>query len=184
MHVQARSARALRVLLAVGALALAGTLTLTAFAAKPLPKGPIAYHGGQVMNRLPDVDLIWYGNWDSSSMALLSAFSVNLGGTPYWNINTTYGDAAGIPIPNLQWFVSRTSVGYPYGTALTDANVLSIVNDAITSGALSSSPNAVYVVLTSADVDETSGFGAQYCYWHNHATLGGNDIKYAFVGDP
>src|SRR5262249_26360626 len=28
------------------------------------------------------------------------------------------------------------------------------------------------------------GFGFLYCGWHNHSTVTGRDIKYAFVGDP
>jgi hypothetical protein len=42
----------------------------------------------------------------------------------------------------------------------------------------------VYFVLTSADVSESSGFCSQYCGWHTHVTATGNDIKYAFVGNP
>jgi len=41
----------------------------------------------------------------------------------------------------------------------------------------------VYFVLTSSDVNETSGFCTQYCGWHTHATIAGSDIKYAFVGN-
>ena len=62
--------------------------------------------------------------------------------------------------------------------------MLSVVTNAISSGALPSDSNAVYFVLTSADVNETSGFCTQYCGWHNHASIGGVDIKYAFVGNP
>jgi hypothetical protein len=39
-------------------------------------------------------------------------------------------------------------------------------------------------VLTSADVNESSGFCTQYCGWHTHASIGGQDIKYAFIGNP
>jgi len=39
------------------------------------------------------------------------------------------------------------------------------------------------VVLTSKDVNETSGFCTQYCGWHAHAMILGMDTKFAFVGD-
>jgi hypothetical protein len=39
-------------------------------------------------------------------------------------------------------------------------------------------------VLTSADVNETSGFCTQYCGWHSHGSIAGLDVKYAFVGNP
>ena len=44
--------------------------------------------------------------------------------------------------------------------------------------------NGVYFVLTSPDVQETSGFGTQYCGWHTYGTLSGKAVKYAFVGNP
>jgi hypothetical protein len=39
-------------------------------------------------------------------------------------------------------------------------------------------------VLTSKEVNETSGFCSQYCAWHAHGTIGGKDIKYGFIGNP
>jgi len=44
--------------------------------------------------------------------------------------------------------------------------------------------NGVYFVLTSAEVTASSGFCTQYCGWHTHATIGGSDIKFAFIGNP
>ncbi len=46
-----------------------------------------------------------------------------------------------------------------------------------------STPMACTWLLTSSDVKESSGFCTQYCGFHTHATLGGVDIKYAFVGN-
>lgn len=45
-------------------------------------------------------------------------------------------------------------------------------------------PNAVYFVLTTADVTASSGFCTQYCGWHTHATIAGTDTKYFFIGNP
>jgi hypothetical protein len=50
-------------------------------------------------------------------------------------------------------------------------------------GALPKDTNGVYFVLTSADVNETSGFRTQYCGWHARGTIAGSDIKYAFIGN-
>jgi hypothetical protein len=44
--------------------------------------------------------------------------------------------------------------------------------------------NGLYFVLSSSNINETSGFCTQYCGFHTHAALGGVDIKYAFVGNP
>jgi len=59
-----------------------------------------------------------------------------------------------------------------------------VVSKAIGSHALPLDSNGVYFVLTSADVNETSGFCTQYCGWHTHGTITGTDIKFAFVGNP
>ena len=54
----------------------------------------------------------------------------------------------------------------------------------ITSNALPKDTNGIYFVLTSADVNASSGFCSQYCGWHSHGTISGSDIKYSFVGNP
>ena len=43
--------------------------------------------------------------------------------------------------------------------------------------------NGLYFVLTGLDVTK-SGFLTSYCGWHAHASIGGTDIKYSFVGNP
>ncbi|HYT98474.1 MAG TPA: hypothetical protein VEO36_14220, partial [Casimicrobiaceae bacterium] len=59
-----------------------------------------------------------------------------------------------------------------------------VVSSAITSKRLPTDTNGVYFVLTSGDVNESSGFCTQYCGWHTHGTIGGSDIKYSFIGNP
>jgi hypothetical protein len=54
----------------------------------------------------------------------------------------------------------------------------------VVSGALPYDTNAVYFVLTSADVTASSGFCTQYCGWHTYGTINGFNIKYSFVGNP
>jgi Phosphate-induced protein 1 conserved region len=33
-------------------------------------------------------------------------------------------------------------------------------------------------------VQETSGFGSQYCGWHTYTTINSKAVKYSFVGNP
>ena len=80
-------------------------------------------------------------------------------------------------------FCCRTTAIRSHGTALSDAQIQAVVSSAISSG-LPKDTNAVYFVLTSADVTATSGFCTQYCGWHTHGTISGSDIKYSFVGNP
>ena len=148
----------------------------------------INYHGGTVLKGNPvKFYLIWYGNWSgtgSNTMATVSLvehFINTLGNTPYEKIATTYGDSTGNVSGNVALggatFVSTA-------TNLTDSLLQTTVKNALTSGALPTDAGGVYFVLSSSNINETSGFCTQYCGFHTHATLNGADIKYAFVGNP
>jgi FlaG/FlaF family flagellin (archaellin) len=145
----------------------------------------INYHGGPVMLGSTHVYYIWYGNWASSpSPSILTTLASGIGGSSYFNINTTYYNGSNTHVSNSVSYSGSTNDNYSQGTALTDAKVQSVVNTAITNNSLPKDTNAVYFVLTSSDVNETSGFCTNYCGWHTHGTIGGSDIKYAFIGDP
>jgi hypothetical protein len=146
----------------------------------------INYHGGPVMTGTPNLYYIWYGNWtgDPNAQTLLQTFGSSIGGSPYFNINTTYYDSHGTHVSGSVHYLSGISDNYSQGTALSDSAVQNIVANALAHGSLPTDPNGVYFVLTSQDVNETSGFCTQYCAWHTHGTINGQDIKYGFVGNP
>jgi hypothetical protein len=146
----------------------------------------IQYHGGPVMLGTVNLYYIWYGNWSNNLTAtsILSDFARNIGGSPYWNINTTYFDANLFHLSNRVAFKGDTTDPYSHGAALSDADVLAVVSDALTAGRLPTDANGIYFVLTSADVTETSGFCTRFCGFHDHASVHGVDIKYSFVGNP
>jgi len=145
----------------------------------------INYHGGPVMLGTTKAYYIWYGNWNgNSATTILTDLMSNIGGSPYFNINTTYYDGSNTHVSNSVNYAGSTSDNYSQGTALSDASVKAVVSSAITSGRLPKESHAVYFVLTSQDVNETSGFCTQYCGWHTHGTISGTDIKYSFVGNP
>ena len=145
----------------------------------------INYHGGPVMNAGINVYYIWYGNWaqDTNANPILTDFAKSIGGSPYFNINTTYSDTTAA-VKNSVTYVKAVSDTGSLGTSLSDANILSIVTNQINSGALPNDPKGIYFVLTAPYVAETSGFLSSYCGWHDQASLGGNTIKYSFVGHP
>lgn len=156
---------------------------------KNIQQNGILYHGGPVMgtsnNTIPNVYYIWYGNWSgNSAVDILNNFASGIGNTGYYNINSTYTDKNGAHVIKA---VNFTAVGvfdnYSQGSSLSDNGVLAVVTKAITSKQLPADPNGIYFVLTSADVNETSGFCTQYCGWHNFATVQNTNIKYAFVGN-
>lgn len=150
---------------------------------KPRSNG-ISYHGGPIMTGTTNVYYIWYGNWSSSSQSILLNLASYIGGTPYYNINTTYTNGSGGRVANSVRYVTSSTDNYSQGTSFGDVGVQAIVASAISSGKLPADPNGVYFVLTSSEVKETSGFCTQYCGWHTHGTIAGTDIKYSFVGNP
>jgi hypothetical protein len=143
----------------------------------------IVYHGGPVMLGAVNVHYIWYGNWSgNNATTILTDLAGSIGGSGYYNINTTYTDGSGQAVSNAVAFAGSTTDNYSQGTSLTDAQIRNVVSNTIGAGVPDT--NGVYFVLTSADVTASSGFCTQYCGWHTHATINGKDVKYAFVGNP
>jgi hypothetical protein len=145
----------------------------------------ISYHGGPLITATAHIYYIWYGDWtNNTGPAILNTLAQKIGGSPRYNINTTYSNGSNVKVSNSVTLQGSTSVGYPYGNALTDSNILAVVQNAISSGKLPKDANGIYYVLTSKDVNETSGFGTKYCGWHSYASIARTNIKFAFVGDP
>jgi hypothetical protein len=156
--------------------------------AKPGANG-ITYHGGPLLGVVGGNPVtayyIWYGNWSgNSAVTILTDFIQNIGPSPYFNINTTYYNGSNAHVVNSVTYGGSTTDNYSRGTALSDSGVQGVVSDAITSGRLPNNPSGVYFVLTSQDVNETSGFCTSYCGWHTYGTIAGSNIKYSFVGNP
>jgi hypothetical protein len=148
----------------------------------------INYHNGPVLHTI-NLYYIWYGNWaglDPAGPAILNNFANNIGGSPYFAINTTYGDTTG-DVPNAVTFKGRYTDTGSLGTSLSDNSIGTLVSNAINSGQLGTAgvadTNGLYMVLTAPGVKETSGFLSQYCGWHGWGSFGGTPIQYAFVGN-
>ncbi len=145
----------------------------------------ILYHGGPVMLDAPVAHVIWYGNWTAASpaVAIVTDLLSTIGGSPYESVNATYHDGTGAFVTGQVTLGLSVFDNYSRGKTLGDSDVQAIVAAHIGKD-LPLSANAIYFVLTSGDVAETSGFGSQYCGWHSSAIINGSSIKYAFVGDP
>jgi hypothetical protein len=147
----------------------------------------ISYHGGPVLTGTVHLYYIFYGNVSPGSQTILTSLGKSLGSSPYWNINTTYYNGAGILVSNFHSiaFGGATTDGYSQGTSFDDTGVTAIVSKAISSGKLGQAdPNGVYLVVTSPDVVDTTGLYTQYCGWHTSDIIAGVDIKYGIVGEP
>jgi len=146
----------------------------------------INYHGGPVMTAKTGVNvyIIWYGNWSGNTgLTIVPKFIQDLSGSQYWGINTGYYNAKNKFIKNKVNLGAQTTDSYSLGSNLSDASIRTLVSNHIANGDLPGDKNGVYFVLTSQDVNETSGFCTVYCGWHTHASIAGKDIKYSFVGN-
>lgn len=140
----------------------------------------IYYHGGPLILGTVGIHYIWYGNWNNNTAtAILADFAQHIGPSPYFNINTTYYNGSGQSVTNSCSLLSQANDNYSRGTSLGDSDIQAIV-----AAQNPTDTNGVYFVLTSADVNETSGFCTQYCGWHTSALINGHDIKFSFVGNP
>ena len=156
----------------------------------------IPYNGGPIMDDANGVNVyfIWYGDWstDRRAQQVLTNFIEHIGGSAYFNINTTYYSLDPSPsgrglvkdkVINAVHYMGSVDDHYSQGTNLTDYQVYLAVANAITSGALPGDPNAVYFLLTSADVNEGTTFCTVYCAWHTSSLafpappINGLDIK-------
>jgi hypothetical protein len=146
----------------------------------------INYHNGPVMKGTPNVYVIWYGNWNGSgsntaaTRTAIEHFLGTIGGSALELVNSTYGDTTGNVSGQVR-FGGSTIVSS--STNLSDASLQTTVSNALNNGSLPRDSNGVYFVLSSSNINETSGFCTQYCGFHTRATLGGTDIKYSFVGN-
>src|SRR5258708_5709840 len=70
----------------------------------------IFYHGGPVMTAGPRVYYIWYGNWaGNTATTILTDLANSIGGSPYFNINTSYDDGNGGHIANVVTYSGSTT---------------------------------------------------------------------------
>jgi len=149
----------------------------------------INYNGGKVMLGNIPVYLIFYGNFSASTTPkILTDLVGNLVGAAWWTTAFSYFQrSSGVysfvnGFPQYGGIVYDTS--YKYGTQLTDSQIYYVVSNAIGAGKVPLNDNAMYVVLTSQDVNAVSGMCTNYCGWHYSDIISGKSIKYAYIGSP
>ncbi len=141
----------------------------------------------------------------TSDGSLIGHFLRNIGGTPYWNINTTYYQNHG---GNLE-YVNNTmgysgfwadnqdvtvDYGPPIGKKTYSAPVAGgpaidglwmayVVEQGFATGAITYDPNTVYMIFTGSGVNLGGGFSKsnlQYCAWHSAYRAGdGRIVQYS-----
>jgi hypothetical protein len=155
----------------------------------------MVYHGGPVILAPKIVAVYWAGSTiysggpaagatgsGTQDGSLIGFFLRNLGGSAYWNINTTYYNAANAHVQNSLAYTGfwAANVNVPAsGSSVSDAGVQGIVATGLSSGKLTYDPGTIYAVFSASGVNLGGGFGTQYCAYHGHFTWNGNDVKYA-----
>ena len=149
----------------------------------------IRYQGGPVMTAASNtIYIIYYGNFPDTgsptdTRTILNDFFSSIGGSPQYNVNTTYYDASGTHIHDALSFDPVATVyddPYSLGNKINDKQIPTIVKNALTAGGLPTDDNGIYFVVTSPDA--TSHL-VQGCAWHDGSTslIPGHAIKYASI---
>ena len=154
----------------------------------------ISYHGGPVLQAGTKVVAIYWasstiypggpaagttgaGSADGSNVGF---FLNHLGGSPYFNINTTYTDGAGRAIVNSVQYTSywANNTNAPSGTtSISDAQMVSMLQSGFNSTAIAYDPSTLYLIMTSGQVNLGGGFGTQYCAYHYNGNVVINGVS-------
>jgi hypothetical protein len=154
----------------------------------------IYYHGGPVLQAGTNVVAIYWaanpiysggptpgttgsGNADGS---LIGAFLRGLGGSPYFNINTTYTSGSGAHIVNSLTYTGfwANNSGVPSnGQSVSDAQMVAMLQTGFNSGAITYDPSTLYHIFTAGGVNLGGGFGSSYCAYHTHGTVTINGVS-------
>jgi hypothetical protein len=136
----------------------------------------IQHYGGPIMSAPTKVYLIWFGNWagKAKTKAIIKDLYNSIATSDLYKVQATYcsldGKTNAAPRLSVGGATDYTK-GYKKGMTLTDAGVEQVVQGVIASGLFGpANPNAVYFVITSADVLQQSngaGFCSDYCGWHD-----------------
>ena len=108
--------------------------------------------------------------------SLIGHFLRNIGGTPYWNINSTYYQDGANGRTFVQNSMQYTSFWAPNKKAphqddvITQDDMVALIETGFANGSLQYDPNTLYMIMTSSGVNLGGGFSnnnLQYCAFHS-----------------
>jgi len=153
-------------------------------------KNQIEYHTGSVMSFIPALYVIWYGAWGATdpvavnNQTILGDLALEFCGRPYTDMWRAYPSVS-LPAPvGCLVYAGGHVDAYSHGTTLSDADVADVVRNQFATNGLPQDPSGIYIVVASADVAESSGFGVSYCGWHGRTEYGGSTHHIGFLGWP
>lgn len=158
----------------------------------------ILYHGGPILAQTKVAAIYWanstvYAGGPAPGTAgtgaqdgsLVGHFLRNLGGSGYFNINTTYTDAVGgghtvqNSVTYTQYWADNTSVPPANGSTVSNATIQAEIIKGFNNGSLIYDPQTIYAVFTTGNTNLGGGFGSQYCAYHGNFQFNGQLVIYA-----
>lgn len=134
---------------------------------------PLIYQGGETI-ATPTFYVMWYGAWDSIDTNLVEFFLQRLDQSPY-SMVASYPFRP--PTGQINWGGSIIKNEPNYNKQLSDLDIQALVTDE--PAWATKDPNGLYFILTSSDVNATSGFCRQYCGFHTSVWA----TRYIWVGN-
>ena len=156
----------------------------------------IYYHGGPVLQSATNVVTIYWSNRilfvggtalgdhgaSSKDGSLVGDFLRRLGGSSYFNINSTYTDGqksiANIVNYTATWANNDQSA--PSGTqSVSDADMLAMLQNGLQNQLIPNTPNTLYAIFTDSTVNLGGGYTSppQYCAYHSSGAVTVNGVQ-------
>jgi hypothetical protein len=167
----------------------------------------ILYWNGAVIRDMKQVAIYYSGNRiytngprpgstgsPSRDGSLVGYFLRNIGGTPYWNINSTYFQNNGSNTEYINnsmqytgfWAANSgpSNLSAPVaGEVVTQARMAALIEEGFANGTITYDPNTLYQIFTGPGVNLGGGFSRtnlQYCAWHSaYLASDGRIVQYS-----
>jgi len=160
----------------------------------------MTYHGGPV-SLTPTVYISWWGSqWNTGfstggytsvqAQTYVTGFFGNVGGSSWHQIDTQY--CQGVAIGTVNCGTSGQHITNPAGELAgtwvdTTSLPRRISQNSIANAAIrlmnhfgGFNANAIYLVYTPSG-HSMSGFGTQWCAWHDNTSSGGHQVAYGYI---
>ncbi len=158
----------------------------------------IYYHGGPIIapNATNVAAVYWSANTiynnqpapgshgaASADGSLIGYFLAHLGGSAYFNINTTYyaGSTHVANAVNYTQYWATGSTGPLPSASPTDADMVAMLQAGFNSNQLTYNPSTVYAIFSGPNVNLGGGFLTQYCAYHTHGTVTINGVQHTVL---
>ena len=159
------------------------------------PAIALDYHNGLLLTALINVHIIFYGSWTATQVSILTdfikSFDASSAGKPsvagWWSITKNFKDKKKASVAQqvvLGEVLQDTK--YSLKKNLLESDIKLLIGNAVSSKKLPIDSNAVYLVLTSADVS-VQGFCDSQCGTHSYTRSPATNHKilpFVWVGNP